>query len=118
MIEGLEGFKILNSTTIQELTVLWLLGILLLVIGIIVIISSIWFNYSSNYSDVPKWVTAIAVALFIIGVILIKDNRYYYKQYKITPIDNKYYIDLNMYDIVSSDEEIITIREIKTFKKD
>ena len=115
-MEGLEGFKLLqtNVNSTDPLYVRILIGIV-----IIIVVFNIWlivlafvegmFNPARFKKDVTKYMSVILIVTgFVLGIYFTAD-KIIVETYEITSIVDKPYIDLNIYNIVESKGEIITI---------
>lgn len=112
-IKGLEGVKVLSSGMTENSTeagciLLIFLAITLIIIGFLALF------------DGETWalmILAIGIPLCIVSVVFgfITDD-YRRIECEITPIEDKYYIDLNQWEITDTDQEIITIQTVKQIK--
>ena len=107
----MEGFKILETITDNVEYNIWtvlsiILGFTLIFFGITVVC-----DIRRSY----KFSLVIFLLSFVIGIGIIvlgsKFTRSYYTIYKVTPIEDRYSIDLNKYEIVSQNGEILTVKE-------
>lgn len=107
----MEGFKILETITDNVEYNMWtvlpiILGFIIMVFGIMVVC-----DIRRSY----KFSLVIFLLSFVvgIGIIVLGSNftRSYYTTYKVTPIEDRYSIDLNKYEIVSRNGEILTVKE-------
>lgn len=112
-MEGLNGFKILSESISNEPTPL---GIIIAALSLAAIICGITLFIISF--DVPKQLPKkrkkrriASILLIILGIIaMIKVPTYEIHFYQITSTSDQYSIDLDMYQITGSENEIITIQ--------
>ena len=107
----MEGFKILETITDNVEYNIW--TVLSIILGFTLIVFGIMGVYYIGISY--KFSLAISLLSFVIGIGIIVLGRNftgsYYTTYKVTPIEDRYSIDLNKYEIVSQNGEILTIKE-------
>lgn len=113
-MDGLEGLKILSeSTSGQPSTIgFWITLVLFIIAGIGVLIEV-------NNRDLDSY---LGIRMFILGFICgmitmmfslsgVIPYDYTVKVYKVTPIEDKYFIDMDKWEIVNNEDQIITIIE-------
>lgn len=104
-MEGLEGLKILSESIRDSTEEFW---VMVAFIGTIIFILAI-----IGYIEEQKSCFISVIIILILAIPLGFDilNEPSVKQLKVTPIEDKYYIDLNKWNIINTESEIITIEE-------
>lgn len=106
----MEGVKILSEEMIKIFggntlfPFLIFLGILILIFGIC-LISYCGFEVA-NIIEI-----FIGITLVIVSIVGIINNTYYEKNIKVTPIEDKYFIDATKYKVVKVEGEIIYLED-------
>ena len=107
----MEGVKILSEEMIKIFgggtlfPFLIFLGILILIFGICLIS---YYGFVGVASTVEILIGVMLVIVSIVGSI---NNTYYEKTIKVTPIEDKYFIDANKYKVVKVEGEIIYLED-------
>ena len=107
----MEGVKILSEEMIRNFggetlfPFLIFLGILILIFGICLIS---YYGFVEAASIVEILIVVMLVTISIIGSV---GNTYYEKNIKVTPIEDKYFIDANKYKVVKVEGEIIYLKD-------
>ena len=107
----MEGVKILSEEMIKIFgggtlfPFLIFLGILILIFGICLIS---YYGYVEAASIVEILIGVMLVTISIIGSV---GNTYYEKNIKVTPIEDKYFIDATKYKVVKVEGEIIYLED-------
>ena len=107
----MEGLKILSEEMIKNFggdtlfPFLIFLGILILIFGIC-LISYYGFVEAASIVEILIGVTMLMAS--IIGSV---GNTYYEKNIKVTPIEDKYFIDATKYKVVKVEGEIIYLED-------
>ena len=107
----MEGVKILSEEMIRNFggetlfPFLIFLGILILIFGICLIS---YYGFVEVASIVEILIGVMLVTISIIGSV---GNTYYEKNIKVTPIEDKYFIDATKYKVVKVEGEIIYLEE-------
>lgn len=111
-MDGLEGIKLLETIIKNEQSNpgLSVFFAAMFSIGLVIIIGSIILAFLNEEPSLLLFVI-VGVPLLVGSIILFKDNSIQAKYYKITPIEEKYFIDLSKYDIIETSGEIITVKE-------
>ena len=113
----MEGVKILSEEMIKIFggntlfPFLIFLGILILIFGIC-LISYCGFEVA-NIIEIFIGITLVKVS--IVGSI---SNTYYEKNIKVTPIEDKYFIDATKYKVVKVEGEIIYLKDNNKYNKE
>ena len=113
----MEGVKILSEEMIKIFgggtifPFLIFLGILILIFGICLIFSC-GFEVA-NIIEIFIGVTLVKVS--IVGSV---GNTYYEKNIKVTPIEDKYFIDATKYKVVKVEGEIIYLKDNNKYNKE
>ena len=97
-----EMIKIFGGDTIFPFLIF--LGILILIFGICLI--SCCGNETENI-----FITLVGAIIFIVSIIVSINNTYYEKNIKVTPIEDKYFIDATKYKVVKVEGEIIYLKD-------
>ena len=107
----MEGVKILSEEMIRVFggdtlfPFLIFLGILILIFGICLIS---YYGFVEVASIVEILIGVMLVTISIIGSV---GNTYYEKNIKVTPIEDKYFIDATKYKVVKVEGEIIYLED-------
>ena len=107
----MEGVKILSEGMIKTFggdtlfPFLIFLGILILIFGICLIS---YYGFVEAASIVEILIGVMLVTISIIGSV---GNTYYEKNIKVTPIEDKYFIDATKYKVVKVEGEIIYLED-------
>ena len=107
----MEGVKILSEEMIRNFggetlfPFLIFLGILILIFGICLIS---YYGFVEVASIVEILIGVMLVTISIIGSV---GNTYYEKNIKVTPIEDKYFIDATKYKVVKVEGEIIYLKD-------
>ena len=114
----MEGVKILSEEMIRNFggetlfPFLIFLGILILIFGICLIS---YYGFVEVASIVEILIGVMLVTISIIGSV---GNTYYEKNIKVTPIEDKYFIDATKYKIVKVEGEIIYLEDNNKYNKE
>ena len=106
----MEGLKILSEEMIKIFgggtlfPFLIFLGILILIFGIC-LISYCGFEVA-NIIEI-----FIGITLVIVSIVGSINNTYYEKNIKVTPIEDKYFIDATKYKVIKVEGEIIYLKD-------
>ena len=87
------------------------LGILILIFGICLIS---YYGFVEVASIVEILIGVMLVTISIIGSV---GNTYYEKNIKVTPIEDKYFIDATKYKVVKVEGEIIYLKDNNKYNK-
>ena len=107
----MEGVKILSEEIIKNFggdtlfPFLIFLGILILIFGICLIS---YYGFVEVASIVEILIGVMLVTISIIGSV---GNTYYEKNIKVTPIEDKYFIDATKYKVIKVEGEIIYLKD-------
>ena len=107
----MEGVKILSEEMIRNFggetlfPFLIFLGILILIFGICLIS---YYGFVEAASIVEILIGVMLVTISIIGSV---GNTYYEKNIKVTPIEDKYFIDATKYKVIKVEGEIIYLED-------
>ena len=107
----MEGVKILSEEMIRNFggetlfPFLIFLGILILIFGICLIS---YYGFVEVASIVEILIGVMLVTISIIGSV---GNTYYEKNIKVTPIEDKYFIDATKYKVIKVEGEIIYLED-------
>ena len=114
----MEGVKILSEEMIRNFggetlfPFLIFLGILILIFGICLIS---YYGFVEAASIVEILIGVMLVTISIIGSV---GNTYYEKNIKVTPIEDKYFIDAIKYKVVKVEGEIIYLKDNNKYNKE
>ena len=114
----MEGVKILSEEMIKNFggdtlfPFLIFLGILILIFGICLIS---YYGFVEVASIVEILIGVMLVTISIIGSV---GNTYYEKNIKVTPIEDKYFIDATKYKVVKVEGEIIYLEDNNKYNKE
>ena len=107
----MEGVKILSEEMIRNFggetlfPFLIFLGILILIFGICLI------SYYGSVEVESLIEILIGVTMLMASIIGSVGNTYYEKNIKVTPIEDKYFIDANKYKVVKVEGKIIYLKD-------
>ena len=107
----MEGVKILSEEMIRNFggetlfPFLIFLGILILIFGICLI------SYYGSVEVESLIEILIGVTILMASIIGSVGNTYYEKNIKVTPIEDKYFINVTKYKIIKSEGEIIYLED-------
>ena len=114
----MEGVKILSEEMIRNFggetlfPFLIFLGILILIFGICLIS---YYGFVEAASIVEILIGVMLVTISIIGSV---GNTYYEKNIKVTPIEDKYFIDATKYKVIKVEGEIIYLEDNNKYNKE
>ena len=114
----MEGVKILSEEMIKNFggdtlfPFLILLGAVVLVFGICLIS---YYGYVEVESLIEILIGVTVLMASIIGSV---GNTYYEKNIKVTPIEDKYFIDATKYKVVKVEGEIIYLKDNNKYNKE
>ena len=107
----MEGVKILSEEMIENFgggtifPFLIFLGILILIFGICLI------SYYGSVEVESLIEILIGVTMLMASIIGSVGNTYYEKNIKVTPIEDKYFIDATKYKVIKVEGEIIYLKD-------
>lgn len=113
----MEGVKILSEEMVKIFggdtlyPFLIFLGILILIFGICLI-----FSCGFEVANIIE--IFIGVTLVIVSIVGSIDNTYYEKNIKVTPIEDKYFIDATKYKVVKVEGEIIYLEDNNKYNEE
>ena len=114
----MEGVKILSEEMIKIFggdtifPILIVAGLFLFVFGILFLVY--YYGFEEGFATV-----AISGAVIIIASIIGSvENTYYEKNIKVTPIEDKYFIDATKYKVVKVEGEIIYLEDNNKYNKE
>ena len=114
----MEGLKILSEEMIKNFggdtlfPFLIFLGILILIFGICLI------SYYGSVEVESLIEILIGVTMLMASIIGSVNNTYYEKNIKVTPIEDKYFIDATKYKVVKVEGEIIYLEDNNKYNKE
>ena len=114
----MEGVKILSEEMIRNFggetlfPFLIFLGILILIFGICLI------TYYGSVEVESLIEILIGVTMLMASIIGSISNTYYEKNIKVTPIEDKYFIDATKYKVVKVEGEIIYLKDNNKYNKE
>ena len=114
----MEGVTILSEEMIKNFggdtlfPFLIFLGILIIIFGICLI------SYYGSVEVESLIEILIGVTILMVSIIGSVGNTYYEKNIKVTPIEDKYFIDANKYKIVKVEGEIIYLEDNNKYNKE
>lgn len=113
-MEGLEGVKILNEYISWEINIVGLIFYFLCLIGGLIAIVTLF------YLDIYKLIIPVIVGVFVsISITMINGSFIeYYKIIEVTPIEDKYNIDLDKYYINYTKGQIIELKSVEQVEKE
>ena len=113
----MEGVKILSEEMIKIFggntlfPILIVVGLFLLVFGILFLVY--YYGFEEGFATM-----AISGAvLLIISIVGSIENTYYEKNIKVTPIEDKYFIDITKYEVIKTKGEIIYLKDNNKYKE-
>ena len=114
----MEGVKILSEEMVKNFggetlfPFLIFLGILILIFGICLI------SYYGSVEVESLIEILIGVTMLMASIIGSVSNTYYEKNIKVTPIEDKYFIDATKYKVVKVEGEIIYLKDNNKYNKE
>ena len=114
----MEGLKILSEEMIENFggdtlfPFLIFLGILILIFGICLI------SYYGSVEVESLIEILIGVTMLMASIIGSVSNTYYEKNIKVTPIEDKYFIDATKYKVIKVEGEIIYLEDNNKYNKE
>ena len=114
----MEGVKILSEEMIRVFggdtifPILIVVGLFLLVFGILFLVY--YYGFEEGFATVAL----SGAVLLIISVAGSIGNTYYKKNIKVTPIEDKYFINVTKYKIIKSEGEIIYLEDNNKYNKE
>ena len=114
----MEGVKILSEEMIRNFggetlfPFLIFLGILILIFGICLI------SYYGSVEVESLIEILIGITILMASIIGSVGNTYYEKNIKVTPIEDKYFIDANKYKVIKVEGEIIYLKDNNKYNKE
>ena len=114
----MEGVKILSEEMIRIFggntifPILIVVGLFLLVFGILFLVY--YYGFEEGFATVAL----SGAVLLIISVAGSIGNTYYKKNIKVTPIEDKYFIDATKYKIIKTEGELIYIEDNNKYNKE
>ena len=114
----MEGVKILSEEMIRVFggntlyPILIVVGLFLLVFGVLFLV------YYYGFEEGFAVVALSGAVLLIISVAGSIGNTYYKKNIKVTPIEDKYFIDATKYKVVKVEGEIIYLKDNNKYNKE
>ena len=114
----MEGLKILSEEMVRIFggdtifPILIVVGLFLLVFGILFLVY--YYGFEEGFATVAL----SGAVLFIISIAGSVGNTYYEKNIKVTPIEDKYFIDATKYKIVKVEGEIIYLEDNNKYNKE
>ena len=114
----MEGVKILSEEMIRVFggdtifPILIVVGLFLLVFGILFLVY--YYGFEEGFATVAL----SGAVLLIISVAGSIGNTYYKKNIKVTPIEDKYFIDATKYKIIKTEGELIYLEDNNKYNKE
>ena len=114
----MEGLKILSEEMIRIFggntifPILIVVGLFLLVFGILFLVY--YYGFEEGFATV-----ALFGAMFsIVSIVGSVENTYYEKNIEVTPIEDKYFIDITKYEVIKTKGEIIYLKDNNKYNKE
>ena len=114
----MEGLKILSEEMIRIFggntifPILIVVGLFLLVFGILFLVY--YYGFEEGFAAV-----AISGAVrFMISIVGSIENTYYEKNIEVTPIEDKYFVDITKYEIIKVKGEVIYLKDNNKYNKE
>ena len=114
----MEGLKILSEGMVRIFggdtifPILIVVGLFLLVFGVLFLVY--YYGFEEGFATVAL----SGAVLLIISIAGSVGNTYYKKNIKVTPIEDKYFIDATKYKIVKVEGEIIYLEDNNKYNKE
>lgn len=108
----MEGIKILSEEMVMNFggdtifPILIVAGLFLLIFGVCFLV-----NCCYGSEEVSTVVALSGAVIFIFSIIGSVGNTYYEKNIKVTPIEDKYFIDATKYKVIKVEGEIIYLKD-------
>lgn len=108
----MEGVKILSEEMIRNFGGDTIFPILIAV-GVFFLIFGIFFLVHCSYGAEEGFATValFGAVLFIISIVGSVGNTYYEKNIEVTPIEDKYFIDITKYKVIKVKGEVIYLKD-------
>ena len=109
----MEGVKILSEEMVMNFGGETLYPICLL-IGLSLLLPNICLIIHYGVDGIKKegiYISFLGAIIFILSIIGSVGNTYYEKNIKVTPIEDKYFIDANKYKVIKDEGEIIYLKD-------
>ena len=114
----MEGVKILSEEMIRVFggdtlyPILIVVGLFLLVFGILFLVY--YYGFEEGFATVAL----SGAVLLIISVAGSIGNTYYEKNIEVTPIKDKYFIDITKYEVIKTKGEIIYLKDNNKYNEE
>lgn len=110
-MDGLEGFKILSKYESIQVSSFWngifVISFCFMLLSFFALMYAIYLREKEL-----RCVFSVIILLCLLLLLTSVKNSYYIDEYKVTPVEDKYFIDLNKYELISQEDEIFTIKEL------
>ena len=106
----MEGVKILSEEMINIFGGNTIFPFLIF-LGMLILIVGIYLLYDCGLEAECILITLFGAMLLIVSITGSFKNSYYEKNIKVTPIEDKYFIDATKYKVVKVEEEIIYLKD-------
>ena len=115
----MEGVKILSEEMIRNFGGNTIFPILI-VAGLFLLIFGVYFPVKYCYGSEERLaIMAFSGAvMFIISIVGSIGNTYYEKNIEVTPIEDKYFIDITKYEVIKTKGEIIYLKDNNKYNKE
>ena len=113
----MEGVKILSEEMIKIFGGNTLFPFLI-VVGILILIFGICLIFSCGFEVANIIEIFIGVTLVIVSIVGSINNTYHEKTIKVTPIEDKYFIDATKYKVVKIEGEIIYLEDNNKYNEE
>ena len=113
----MEGVKILS----EEMIKIFGGGTLfpfLIIIGVFFFIFGIYLLYDCGVEVEIILIIFFGVTIFIASIVGSINNTYYEKNIKVTPIEDKYSIDVTKYKVIKTEGEVIYLNDNNKYNKE
>ena len=113
----MEGVKILS----EEMVKIFGGGTLfpfLIIIGVFFFTFGIYLLYDCGVEVETILIFFLGVTIFIASIVGSINNTYYEKNIKVTPIEDKYFIDATKYKVVKVEGEIIYLKDNNKYNEE
>ena len=113
----MEGVKVLSEEMINIFGGNTLFPFLIF-LGMLISIVGIYLLYDCGLEAECILITLFGVMLLIVSITGSFKNTYYKKNIKVTPIEDKYFIDATKYKIIKTEGEIIYLEDNNKYNEE
>ena len=115
----MEGLKILSEEMVKNFGGDTVFPILI-VAGLFLLIFGICFLVNCCYGSEEGFavVALFGAKILIVSIVGSVENTYYEKNIEVTPIEDKYFIDITKYEVIKTKGEIIYLKDNNKYNEE